>query len=69
MDKIVMETMLNNHEVIIKDNTKRINALERSSAVIEKQLETTNNLLKGIIATLIGGVAVPIIIHFLTNGR
>lgn len=69
MDKIVMETMLNNHEVIIKDNTKRINALERSSAVIEKQLETTNNLLKGIIATLIGGVAVPIIIHFLINGR
>lgn len=69
MDKIVMETMLNNHEVIIKDNTKRINALERSSAVIEKQLETTNNLLKGIIATLISGVAVPIIIHFLINGR
>lgn len=69
MDKIVMETMLSNHEVIIKDNTKRINALERSSAVIEKQLETTNNLLKGIIATLISGVAIPIIMHFLINGR
>lgn len=57
-----MEQMVLLHDDSIRDNTKRIEQLEKFTGIIEVKLDTTNQLLKYIIATLLGGVAIPIVL-------